>query len=138
MNRLIIMLFFTGLISQGISQKSGTFDSEKPEFKKEVSSTKILVKDLPNSVSFKTWEVAENIEFFFFPNPASDRLTINLDVTNTVTRWALYDITGKKIKDGIFSVSELHQVDVNALNSGLYFIKVTNGDRIGTKKFFKK
>ena len=78
-----------------------------------------------------------------FPNPFTDRLSIQIEISNMVhTSISVYDINGRlienlldtKLNAGMFS---LHW-DGSAVNSGVYFLSVLNGDVHQVHKIIKK
>ncbi len=75
-----------------------------------------------------------------FPNPATDKLVINL--TNTKTTKAqleVYDIVGSKVKSiGETDFSSNYTLDIADLAKGQYIIKFTSVDCIITRKFLKQ
>ena len=73
-----------------------------------------------------------------FPNPASDRVFINLkNVDGTARNIQVFDLTGKKIADFISHDSEA-MINVEGYPSGLYFVKVITDQSNLTGKFFRK
>ena len=73
-----------------------------------------------------------------YPNPASDRVTIDLDPTigDTYTI-GVYTNTGRlvySVQDVIMEGSERTVIDVSEFASGLYFVHIELGDRTAVKK----
>ena len=68
-------------------------------------------------------------QFSVFPNPVSE--TIQISTNQTIDSIELYDILGHLIlkKD-----SNLKQINVENLTSGMYLLKINSGDRSVTKK----
>jgi hypothetical protein len=68
-------------------------------------------------------------EIRIFPNPASDRITIENErhfVANT--QILIYDLLGNIHLNEVIDQTEMHiDIAVHQLNSGLYFVKVTDG-----------
>ena len=74
-------------------------------------------------------------EVSLHPNPTSSGFYLNLDNINYL---ALYDITGKKVKEFGEVVSRGNSYDVSELRPGVYFVKGFNEDgRTFTKKLLK-
>ena len=71
-----------------------------------------------------------------FPNPAESTLTFKgLDVSNNISL-EVYDSSGKAINIGVLNGSEY---DVSALSPGLYFMTITENDKVIDRvKFMKK
>lgn len=76
-----------------------------------------------------------NERCLIFPNPARDRIRVNLSPGMQNSTIDLYEATGKKIKVPItsFSGSEF-SLDLNGLEEGLYILKIQEGDRLITRK----
>lgn len=76
--------------------------------------------------------------FAMFPNPATEELTldVNMDAERQV-KVSIIDITGRTIS---LNAYDLHKeqnrvtMDVSALPSGLYVVRVENGKTVGTQK----
>ena len=77
----------------------------------------------------------QNTNVSIFPNPATDKLTVGgLEGFKTL---AIYSVGGQKIQEmEISSVKE--ELNIQDLNSGIYFIHVSNEQGIYTQKFVKK
>ena len=68
----------------------------------------------------------ENGSFVFYPNPASDFVTISLkDTANSISTVTVYDVLGKMILQKKASNSiTTDTVDLSSVNPGIYFIEV--------------
>ena len=79
-------------------------------------------------------------EIKVFPNPSDGRFQLTLDYTGSEKVTAkVYDITGKLVKDiSEDLVSEDHsvtaQVNLESPKSGIYFVRVSLGNKVLTKK----
>ena len=70
-----------------------------------------------------------------YPNPTSN--TLNISAQSTINTAAIYNILGKQVmRLKINKNSE--SIDVSGLSSGIYLIRYTSGDAIGTAKFIKE
>ncbi len=79
-------------------------------------------------------EVKNSFKFFIFPNPASDRLTIECVPKSDVE---ILHIEGQIFKR--LNAKDIHTtVDISNLLSGIYIIKVQNEEEIAVKKFIKQ
>ncbi len=75
--------------------------------------------------------------FAVFPNPAQDKITIKATAGTAIESTELTDINGRKVMQ-LPSAGTLEMtVDLDQLNSGLYFLKVTSGQGSGTAKIVK-
>ncbi len=93
-------------------------------------------------------DVKSNI--VLFPNPVKETLYISFEQTNSqfdkVSHAIIYDEIGSVLMEQDFNVSkncfvneDMYSVDVNSLNSGMYFIKLVNKNNklIATSRFIK-
>ncbi|QOD60889.1 T9SS type A sorting domain-containing protein [Polaribacter haliotis] len=70
-----------------------------------------------------------------YPNPATNFVTISAD--NTIDKVSVYNILGKTVKT--ISVNDTSKnIDISDLNSGIYLIKFTVNNAVGTAKFIKR
>ncbi|MDB9755281.1 choice-of-anchor J domain-containing protein [Winogradskyella sp.] len=76
-----------------------------------------------------------------FPNPAKEDLSIALDSNlNIETDIKIYDVSGKLVKTISSSIFENNnaKVNVESLQSGMYFVKLSVNEVTVTKKFYKE
>lgn len=69
-----------------------------------------------------------------YPNPVSNQATaiyITSKNKNTIKEVTIYNVLGKQIKKTIATRKEL---DISALNSGVYILKITEGSISETRK----
>ena len=79
---------------------------------------------------------AENL--FLYPNPANNKLTVQLGTVAFDYSLEIYDITGAlKLK---LDESRLHNqtIDIAGLSAGMYFLRATSKEQIITKRFIKQ
>ncbi|OFY85301.1 MAG: hypothetical protein A3F72_19155 [Bacteroidetes bacterium RIFCSPLOWO2_12_FULL_35_15] len=62
-----------------------------------------------------------------YPNPATDKLFINISKIGPYNV-AIYDITGKIVKSQTVSQNEI--IDLSTIESGLYFVKISDGKNV--------
>jgi hypothetical protein len=78
----------------------------------------------------------ENGSFVFYPNPASDFVTVSLkDSTNSISTISVYDVLGKMIlqKTAHDSITT-DTVDLSSVNPGIYFIEVQTENNVKVVK----
>ena len=69
------------------------------------------------------------------PNPTTDFFFINR-MSNDNLRIEIYDISGKLVKNLI--INQSNKVDINELNNGLYFVRITDSKNVSsTRKIIK-
>ena len=84
-------------------------------------------------------EVGPRVTVSIYPNPVSDNATIGISLNQTQNvNVAVYNMLGEVVytsNQGQLSVGE-HTVQFSAanLNNGVYFVKVTAGENVATKK----
>jgi len=76
----------------------------------------------------------ENSNFSIYPNPASNRLSIN-SKNDPLTHVEVFNVLGQRIINAIFSNSVSENIDISSLNSGLYIVKINN---LTTKRLIVK
>jgi hypothetical protein len=68
---------------------------------------------------------------FLFPNPASGKLTLKSDLSQTVN-YSLFDIVGREIIKDTFSQSKI--IDLSEFAAGTYVIRFESGSNTSYKK----
>lgn len=90
-----------------------------------------------NRSSFLNSESVEegNTALMVYPNPASDQLTINYQLTELdIAVFEIYNVVGEKVLSQTLNTSEGEQkLSLSSLNSGVYFYKYSINDRIVRK-----
>jgi len=66
-------------------------------------------------------EEFNNITVNVYPNPTTD--IVNIETEENLFNYVVYDINGREIQNGMFGNN--NQVNLQNVNSGVYFIKVT-------------
>ncbi|CAI8410955.1 MAG: Uncharacterised protein [Polaribacter sejongensis] len=69
------------------------------------------------------------------PNPAAG--VLNLSAANTIEDAIIYNVLGREVM-GLNIDSNSAAIDVSGLSSGIYLIKYTVGNAVGTAKFIKE
>ena len=91
---------------------------------------------LSNGQSNKT-KVNNIVKFSAFPNPVSQgRLTITtLNIKEKEV--SIYSVLGKRVFSQKFSATK-KQLNISHISSGIYILKVLEGDKVATKKLVIK
>lgn len=85
-----------------------------------------------------TSDHANNINFYATPNPTFGMVTLLFDVRiENAIDIQVSDFTGKVVLSKKATATE-NQLDLSALESGVYFVKATNHDESSTIKIIKK
>ncbi|MEB3150831.1 MAG: T9SS type A sorting domain-containing protein [Sphaerospermopsis sp.] len=93
-----------------------------------------------NKVASGSQEMNISNNFVAYPNPASSEINISLTTANKgIYQFGLYNQLGKELTAGNFNFSSnpIQTLNIEALATGVYFIKVSNGDATQTIKFIK-
>ena len=82
-------------------------------------------------------ETVENSDIRIYPNPAADKVTIDLQNTSA-TEICLMDIYGKTVlRQAVNSQSEV--LDLGNLAKGMYFVQISNNGKVeASQKLIKK
>jgi subtilisin family serine protease len=77
-------------------------------------------------------------EFFsLYPNPAKDRLLIDMSADLENGRVDILDITGKVVMTLQVNQGRNMQIDVNQLNTGIYILRLSSDEFTASSKFIK-
>ncbi|MBK7570126.1 MAG: T9SS type A sorting domain-containing protein [Bacteroidetes bacterium] len=71
-------------------------------------------------------EISSDNDIFLFPNPASDKVTINSGFEKEVSSVLLYDYSGRQLHVQLDNQSKTFST--NGLSSGIYLLKITMDD----------
>jgi len=114
----------TGVIVNDLSSNNfnGTLTNMDP-------ATDWVIHDNCNTLSVKDHNSISQIKLF--PNPASN--TLQVSGLTTTEDYSIYNILGIEVSKGMITTNE--KVNIQNLNSGIYFIKINNRN---AKKFIKK
>ncbi len=81
---------------------------------------------------------SETFDIKIYPNPASEYVIVQLGDTSKGTI-NIYDISGKSVFQNIFDQNESNiQLSLEGITSGIYFLKIEQGNREITKKLIVK
>ena len=72
-------------------------------------------------------------DFSLFPNPTSDKVTINLGISLELYSVTIYNFLGQGIKK-----TTRHEIDISEMPSGLYFIEIFTNEGKAMKRIIKK
>src|SRR5690606_2699081 len=70
-------------------------------------------------------------------NPAANSLMIELPQNIQSGQITIFDILGKEVTTQAFHQNENLQIDITALNQGLYFVTLASEGQKSTKRFIK-
>jgi hypothetical protein len=93
---------------------------------------------------FSVTAVALSTDSFFsqnfavYPNPADTVINISNKNNTTLNQVQVTDLNGRVVKSVNLNGVANAQINIADLNSGVYFLKATNSQGVGTTKFIKK
>ncbi|HRG00966.1 MAG TPA: T9SS type A sorting domain-containing protein [Bacteroidia bacterium] len=91
------------------------------------------------SISVGITEVPKQNDFSLFPNPAKSLITISSTISGTVkVNYEIVDVLGKVVMQNDNENSEKFSININDLNSGIYFLRLQVNNSIVVKKFVKE
>jgi hypothetical protein len=87
------------------------------------------------TLSSNEYEYTTGLEIF--PNPTSEILNINAQTP--ISKVSLYDLNGRLLKEEQINGNLMqHQLDVQNLSNGIYFVEIDSGEKSVSKKFVKR
>ncbi|HLO56785.1 MAG TPA: T9SS type A sorting domain-containing protein [Saprospiraceae bacterium] len=92
----------------------------------------IRTNEAQTTVAFPVFTKDITTEVKFHPNPVTDILY--LDTAENWTKAEIYDISGRILRSISLNTSFM---DVSGLESGTYFIRLKDGEKVGLVKFLK-
>jgi len=122
-------------VSKGI-WTAGTFINVAPPYAFNGSATDFGVNFWETLLGVNDFETGSS--FNLYPNPTRTVLNIELKNSATNVTYEVYDVLGKQILNQSLTSESLPQIDVSNLNSGLYLIRISLGDKTETKRFIKQ
>ena len=90
---------------------------------------------IPLSIIIGTNEIFNTSEIKIFPNPAQGKIRLIGEIEESTFK--IFNVNGKVVKTGQFQKSFVQNIEVENLESGIYFIQISNGDKLFMKRFFK-
>ncbi|MEX1189055.1 MAG: T9SS type A sorting domain-containing protein [Bacteroidia bacterium] len=98
--------------------------------KEVIQAKEAGIDDVPLTI-----QKAKNIEFSIFPNPASSKVTIQSS-SNDNSHFEIYNALGKKLKSGTFN--NLAEIKIDDLLHGVYFVKISSGNKEKVQRLLVK
>jgi hypothetical protein len=92
-----------------------------------------LVRLLPSPVGVESIEKNKNI--LIFPNPANDRIRLQLEVLNQKAEYSIYDLSGRIIQTGSIQDTSLPEINIQLLENGSYLLQLQTSNAEYSGKF---
>ena len=102
----------------------------------------ITLDELPALLSTSPADPSErHLTFSIFPNPTDGRFTISAHTEQAARlRWTLVDVLGRVVREGVSGDAgagvQVHQVVLDTVASGAYFLHLHTGAASGTERLF--
>lgn len=93
------------------------------------------IRKAKNTNNFTNKYEQQNLQVNIYPNPANKQITIAIPMTNStneVTKFELFDVLGKKVKQGVFTQEYI--LNVSDLNSGIFWLTTSQNGAHATQK----
>ena len=78
----------------------------------------------------------QNADFRLYPNPAREQLTIEMKDASSTYQLEIIDMLGKKVYNT--KIQKVGHIDVSALASGTYLVKLNSNSQTSTVRFVKQ
>jgi hypothetical protein len=92
-----------------------------------------LVRLLPSPVGVESIEKNKNI--LIFPNPANDRIRLQLEDLNQNTEYSIYDLSGRLIQTGFIQDLSTPEINIQKLENGSYLLQLQTSSAEYSGKF---
>jgi len=80
----------------------------------------------------------ERVNLTIFPNPTIDKLNLNFGSQIESASISIVDLQGRKMINKSTGNTQIENLDISSLRSGIYFVKVIIGNKTLNTKFVKK
>jgi hypothetical protein len=91
------------------------------------------------SITVGITEVPKQNDFVLFPNPAKSLITISSTINGTVkVNYEIVDVLGKVVVQNENTSADKFSININDLNSGIYFLRLHVNNSVVVKKFVKE
>ena len=91
--------------------------------------------DWPTAVTFTK---KSKTELIIYPNPAADNLSVNFGSQVEEASISIFNLQGLHMINKSAGNTQIENLDVSSLSSGIYFIKITQGNKIFNTRFVKQ
>lgn len=77
-------------------------------------------------------EISENKTISVYPNPTTGKLSIS--ASNNINTFEIFNLIGEKVYEKNFNQEKSIEIDISNTPCGIYFLKVSDGDKVNTRK----
>ncbi|OFY67199.1 MAG: hypothetical protein A3H98_01130, partial [Bacteroidetes bacterium RIFCSPLOWO2_02_FULL_36_8] len=103
----------------------------------EISLSSEMLRETSESASIDMGQKMDSVQFFIYPNPAQEKISINYDVPAIGEIWLeIFDNKGTRVDAYIIDpVQKNKEILIYGLNEGLYFVKLfVNNSQMAVRK----
>lgn len=94
-----------------------------------------LTGDVQSSPTLSVNDLALNNAILIYPNPSSEIITIKNNTALNIKNISIIDVRGKTLKHlNIEDLNEQETINIQSLNSGLYFLSIISDQGTSTRK----
>ena len=84
-------------------------------------------------------EIIKQNDFCLYPNPAKSLIIVSSTINGTVkVNYEIVDVLGKVVMQSDNESSDKFSININDLNSGIYFLRLQVNNSLVVKKFIKE
>lgn len=93
-----------------------------------------------SEISMTMISMAEGEKIMMYPNPGSDQIFLEiLEDSGTAGTYELFNAAGQRLITGVISPDQLRPtLDIRALSSGIYMLRIQYGDKVETLRLIKE
>ncbi len=109
-----------------------------------LNSVELLKERIAEAKSFYEESLGEEelkfpqMEVEIYPNPFDDFITIKSGFNSKNLTYTVFDILGEMLISGTIQNKHQTQINLGKLNSGIYFIRISDGETFTTRKIIKQ
>lgn len=112
--------------------------SSAPNYRGDAIASTLQIDNVTANATLSTSDFKPQIsDFVISPNPAKNKLNIQLPIANDDVSLEIFDVLGKKVYRGLLTRLE-SSINVSNWKSGVYLVRVSDGKSTQTKRFIKQ
>jgi hypothetical protein len=100
-----------------------------------VGSDDVFLAKLSNLTGIN--ELKNSLNIFIYPNPATDKITIDASQTPTPSQLSIISVSGLQVLTRQFTKPQT-QIDICTLPNGIYFVRLIGAKSVSVGKFIKQ
>ena len=116
----------------GSSDLNGAADIMDRNLNESLCASNVMTASNCSTLSANDWTLLDKL--LIFPNPATTNLTISNASNIQLDKAAIYDVSGRLVLSKTLKTN-LNNLELSTLQSGVYFIEITSNNSATTRKF---